>query len=111
MADVYDHPSDTTSAELVGYRNQIPAEQLPSTIPRKGSMLLIRPSDLIVGKAPTSDWEIPAIAMRATIDGDAPSLATMVGTIPLIARLVEATVPMPGESVTLHVDPTRVRWC
>jgi tungstate transport system ATP-binding protein len=110
-ADVYDQPTDTTSAELVGYRNQIPAEQLPSTIPRKGSTLLIRPSDLTVGKAPTSDWEIPAIAMRATIDGDAPSLATVLGTIPLIARLVDATAPAPGENVTLHVNPTRVRWC
>lgn len=111
MAHVYDQPFDTTSAELVGYRNQIPAGQLPSTIPRKGSMLLVRPSGLTVGQAATSDWQIPAVAKRATIDGDAPSLAAMVGTIPVIARLVDATAPAPGDSVTLHVDPTRVRWC
>lgn len=111
IADVYDQPADTTSAELVGYRNQIPAEQLPAAIPRTGSMLLIRPSDLTVGTASTSAWEIPAVAMRPTIDGDAPSLATMVGTIRIMARLVDATAPAPGESVTLHVDPTRVRWC
>ena len=111
IADVFDQPSDPTSAELVGYRNQIPFEQLPSSIPRKGSMLLIRPSDLTVGNVPTSDWEIPAIAVRATIDGDMPSLATMVGTIPLIARLVDTTAPAAGERVTLHVDPARVRWC
>ena len=95
IADVYDHPSDPAGAELVGYQNQIPAEQLPSAIPRKGAMLLIRPSDLVVGKSPPSHWEIPAIAMRATIQGDAPSLATMIGTISLIARLVDATAPMP----------------
>ena len=33
-ADVYDQPSDTTSAQLVGYRNQVPSDQLPSGIPR-----------------------------------------------------------------------------
>jgi len=111
MAEVYDQPSDTTSAELVGYRNQIPAEQLPSTIPQNGSTLLVRPSDLTVGKAPASDWVLTGVAMRATIDGDAPSLATMVGTIPLIARLGDATLPAPGETVTLHIDPSRARWC
>ena len=110
MADVYDQPSDTTSAELVGYRNQIPAEQLPSTIPRKGSTLLIRAADLIVGKA-TSGWTIPAIATRATIDGDAPSIVVMVGTTPLTARLVDAVAPSPGDRVELLLDPTRVRWC
>ncbi len=111
MADVYDHPSDTTSAELLGYRNQIPADQLPLTIPRKGSTLLMRASDLAVGNAPTNAWELPAVAMRPTIDGDAPSIVATVGTIQLTARLVDATAPAPGERINLYVDPTRVRWC
>lgn len=109
--DVYDHPSDTTSAELLGYRNQIPTDQLPATIPRQGSTLLIRAADLAVGKASTNGWEIPAVARRVTIDGDAPSIVATVGTIPLIARLVDAATPAPGENVTLLVDPARVRWC
>lgn len=110
-ADVYDQPFDTTSAELVGYRNQVPADQLPSTIPRNGSTLLIRSADLTVRNAPTNGWVIPAKAIRATIEGDAPSVVAIVGTVPLIARLGDAAAPAPGDSVELLVDPTRVRWC
>jgi len=109
--DVYDQPSDTTSAELVGYRNQVPADQLPSTIPRNGSTLLIRAADLTVGKAATKVWTIPAIAVRATIEGDAPSVVAMVGTIPMTARLVDTAAPLPGDRVELLVNPTRARWC
>ena len=111
LAEVHDHPSDMIGAELLGYRNQLPADQLPSAIPRKGSMLLIRGSDLTVGRAPTNGWEIPAVAVRATIDGDAPSVVAMVGNISVMARVVDAATPSPGESVTLHVNPTHVRWC
>ena len=110
-ADVYDQPSNTTSAELVGYRNQMPSDQLPSTIPRNGSTMLIRAADLTVGNAAKNGWVIPAVAIRATIDGDAPSVVAMVGTISLTARLVDAAVPSPGDRVELLVDPTRVRWC
>jgi ABC-type sulfate/molybdate transport systems ATPase subunit len=110
-ADVYDQPSDTTSAELVGYRNQLPADQLPSSIPRKGSTMLIRAADLTVGNGSKEGWAIPAVAVRPTIEGDAPSVLALAGTIPLTARLVDVPAPAPGDNVTLLADPTRVRWC
>jgi tungstate transport system ATP-binding protein len=107
--DVYDDPSTLVAADLLGYRNQIPSSLLPPTVVPQGAVLLARPSDIEVGGPSAGRWEVPAVAVRRTIDGDAPSLVARVDTVDVVARLA-TTAPPPGDGVTLRLNPSRIRW-